>query len=453
MRRGVELVSGVLIAVLVMQTWFVDGLFAPLVISGGSMAETLLGCHRSLICDDCGRAMVCGRDSDPPAARAICPNCGHANELANRADMPGDRVLLDKAIFQVRSPRRWEVVAFRDPRQPDQVSVKRVVGLPGETIEIRDGDVYADGRIQRKAFEKQRAMAVLVHDAGRQPTLDSSTPPRWRPDRAESTWESTEGRFTHPEIDDEDRADWLTYHHVGRVGGQWQPCPITDVCSYNASQPRRVEDVHEMTDLLLSLQVTSVVGKGILSIGATDGSDRFEVRIFPARRQFEVWWQGATAPEAKGNVKVGLGGLRVEVSLFDQQFCVAFDGRTVVALPYEPRTRARRPNAAPFSIGSRSLGVVVEDVRVYRDVHYTHPIGLLNCWALDRPAKLGGDAFFVLGDNSPISEDSRVGADHPGVSASLLVGKPFLAIFSLHGVSFGPWHFQVPNPAGIRYIR
>ena len=48
------------------------------------------------------------------------------------------------------------MVAFRSQSKAGEIAVKRVVGLPGETIEIRDGDIYADGRIQRKTLAQQR---------------------------------------------------------------------------------------------------------------------------------------------------------------------------------------------------------------------------------------------------------------------------------------------------------
>jgi signal peptidase I len=451
-RCGVELVVGVLIAVLVEQTWLVDGLFAPLVVSGGSMAETLLGCHRDVICDDCGHAMVCGSDADPPPAEAICVNCDHANDLADQPEIPGDRVLLDRAVFQVRTPRRWEVVALRDPRRADRLAVKRVVGLPGETVEIRDGDVYIDGQIQRKSMETQRAMAVLVHDAAHRQTMRPLPPPRWRPEETNSSWNATESGFVRPETEEED-VDWLGYHHVGRVGNQWRPCPVADVCAYNVSSPRRSEDVHDVTDLMLSVRLVETVGAGGFYVGATDGVERFELRISPERGSFEVRHNSDSTPVATGSVTIGRGGTELEVSLFDRQFCVAFDRHVVVRLPYETKPGDRRATSRPFLMGARKLGVDIGPPRIYRDVYYTHPIGLPNCWALDRPAKLGGDAYFVLGDNSPISEDSRVGSGCLGVSAGLLIGKPMVVPFSMHEVSFGPWHFQVPNLAGIRYIR
>jgi signal peptidase I len=56
----------------------------------------------------------------------------------------GDCVLAEKVTYWFRGPRRWEVVAFRND---DGVKVmKRIVGLPGETIQMRhDGTVVIDG--------------------------------------------------------------------------------------------------------------------------------------------------------------------------------------------------------------------------------------------------------------------------------------------------------------------
>jgi signal peptidase I len=82
----------------------------------------------------------------------------------------GDRVLVNKVVYSLREPERGEVVVFREDELlgPDDRSVgerildsltsglgappserdfiKRIVGLPGETVEVRDGVVFIDGR-------------------------------------------------------------------------------------------------------------------------------------------------------------------------------------------------------------------------------------------------------------------------------------------------------------------
>ena len=56
----------------------------------------------------------------------------------------------------VRRPRRGEVVLVRDPRDPAHVQVKRVLGLPGERIELRRGHLLLDGRRHREAHQHGR---------------------------------------------------------------------------------------------------------------------------------------------------------------------------------------------------------------------------------------------------------------------------------------------------------
>ncbi len=56
----------------------------------------------------------------------------------------------------VRRPRRGEVVLVGDPRDPTHVQVKRVIGLPGETIELRGGTLLIDGRRHREAHQHGR---------------------------------------------------------------------------------------------------------------------------------------------------------------------------------------------------------------------------------------------------------------------------------------------------------
>lgn len=70
----------------------------------------------------------------------------------------GDHLLVSKFIYGIRNPfngevwidihepERYDVVVFKYPQNPSQDYIKRVIGLPGETVEIRNQQVYIDGR-------------------------------------------------------------------------------------------------------------------------------------------------------------------------------------------------------------------------------------------------------------------------------------------------------------------
>ena len=59
--------------------------------------------------------------------------------------MPQDRIIALRLTYYVSHPQRGDIVVFRFPDNEELLYVKRVIGLPGETVEIRDGRVYIDG--------------------------------------------------------------------------------------------------------------------------------------------------------------------------------------------------------------------------------------------------------------------------------------------------------------------
>ena len=448
------------IAGAVLQTWLLDGLVIPCRVVGGSMAETLLGVHREVICGDCGHTFTYGSDTPPLPDRAICPNCGYAgNDSESLPELRGDGVLIDRVSFALRGPHRWETIAFRSG-QGDDVAVKRVVGLPGETVQVRHGDVYIDGQLQHKTLAEQHAVAVLVHDADHEPHLSPVPPSRWQPETPGNGWQSDAGRFSHAAASEASAVDWLVYRHWRRLSAgaispiEGQPehsiqpttceSPVTDLCGYDQSQPRREEDVHPVADLLLSVQLEETTGLGELILRATDGGEEFSARLLfgnhsqggeegdrsmfsdgaetrvqanrpkngpvPARPEqphYEILRQGQPIAGAVGDIPTRTGGRTIEFSLIDRQVLLAFDGRTAISLAYDCPEPPPTPPTAPLAIGVKGLGVVLSDLRVYRDVYYTHPIGLLGDRGLTEPVRLADDEYYVLGDNSPVSEDSR----------------------------------------------
>jgi signal peptidase I len=59
--------------------------------------------------------------------------------------MTGDRVIANRLAYLNGPPGRLQVVVFRVPDDEGRLFVKRIIGLPGETVEIKAGQVYIDG--------------------------------------------------------------------------------------------------------------------------------------------------------------------------------------------------------------------------------------------------------------------------------------------------------------------
>lgn len=423
---------GVVLTALVLQTWGVLGVVTPVRVSAGSMAGAYLGPHREAMCGACGAAVVCGVEQLPSDGEAQCLNCGAWGvDLSGVADRPGEQVWIDRATFEFRPPRRWEPVVFRWPDEAQHLFLKRVVGLPGESIAIRDGDVYVDGRIARKSWEAARRMAQTVHDDVFTTTPPAAKAPHWRPRAADSTWIRSAGgawsccgtrksseRFKNGERSEfsriPPRVDWLDFHPLrGR--------PITDDSAYNQSETRRLQDVHDVgfaCDVQLS-------GGGNLRLRLVDGQDQFELVLRPAEGRAELWRQGTKVSTAALAADALAAPCRLEAGLVDEQVWLSIAGRVVLQAPYDP-TPPRTAPARPLAVGAEGGVVELWGLRVWRDVHYLEPAAVGGRMGRGLPARLGDEEFFVLGDNSPISLDSRV-LPGGGLARKLIVGKPLPA--------------------------
>jgi signal peptidase I len=70
-----------------------------------------------------------------------------------------DFVLVNRLAYKLGQPSRGDVVVFRPPDAPDQEPyIKRVVGVPGDAIEVRDGQVFVNGTPLREPYIKESPM-------------------------------------------------------------------------------------------------------------------------------------------------------------------------------------------------------------------------------------------------------------------------------------------------------
>jgi len=63
----------------------------------------------------------------------------------------GDYLIIDEISYRLREPQRGEVIVFKYPYNPSQRYIKRIIGLPGELIEVKDGRVMVENQVLNEA--------------------------------------------------------------------------------------------------------------------------------------------------------------------------------------------------------------------------------------------------------------------------------------------------------------
>lgn len=464
-RAVAEFLVTLLIGIILFRTFAAEAYIVPT----GSMAPTLLGTHRDYRCPNCRLRFALGMDEQGRSGRPGCPNCGQSEWHAQAGvENSGDRLLVQKFLFDLRPPARWEAAVFQNPLDTSQAYVKRVVALPGESILIRNGDIEINGKLARKTLAEQRSMRILVYNNDFIPA-DAKRFPRWvfRHGGYRSTlasgWQIRDAQF-HRDASTTaaNIIDWVEYRH-------WEPSrnnygPVRDFNSYNGLDlpgEHRVDDLMLEADVAVSPAVTSFV------IRISHAADRFVISIpVDHKGRLEVRRNGRSVPVAaipftfKSSSAAAPVFSHVETSLMDRRLMVAIDGKLLFdPFDYDDPAVGASSYASPIALGVLGPGSAdVRGLRIDRDVYYTDalPTAPRRPFGVGVPYQLGRDEFFVLGDNSAVSNDSRFWPGSPVVRREMFLGKPFLVHLPSRGIPlqvFGRELYWIPDPREIRYIR
>jgi hypothetical protein len=202
---------------------------------------------------------------------------------------------------------------------------------------------------------------------------------------------------------------------------------------------------------MVSFDVAVREGDGELIVEMTDGHKIFTCVAKAADNSVALFEDDAKIPVRSAKLAPPLAGgtTRFEMSIFDRSVVVAIDGRAVFeAWPFLSGGTAEPPRS-PVRIGARGVSARIGSLRLYRDVHYTQK-------SASSQQKLGVDEYFVMGDNSPVSFDSRCWPSG-AVKTRLFLGKPFVVhLPSRPGkvmVGGRTMYIRIPDFSRIRYIR
>lgn len=433
-------------------------LIAPVVVPTSSMAPTLLGMHGDAVCPNCGRAIRWGADiTSFDAARVVCFQCG-AEQTAfdERVLVGGDRLLVDQSAYWLRGPRRWEMAVVCDPASPDRWLVKRVVGLPGETISLRDGDLFNGNARVQKSLDQFRLIAIPVYDSTRVSPNNATSP--FRGQDASSQWErhtrhgaDTFLRLPAPKaltVEVSPATDWLVYHPPAKALAEGAAgSSITDALPYNQDLLRRPLPV---TDVLLTCRVRWQ-GDGAIAIRLPARADVL-IRLEPKAGQVELMVDSVS----RWNESVPFEGESATAFSLSAAHC---DGRVLLevagqslAFDLDELVDESRPAAnvcGEIAVGVQGVGVEITNLRLDRDIYYSEPPELTGAhW---ESLSLGEDEYLLLGDNPAHSLDGRYWRP-PAVSRNSFLGRPFLVHGASRAARVAGWAFQVPDLERIRYI-
>lgn len=73
-------------------------------------------------------------------------------------------ILVNQMTYRIHPPERGDVIVFKYPKDPSEDYIKRIIGLPGETVEIKNGSVYINGNKMNEGYLKPNETTIVQAD-------------------------------------------------------------------------------------------------------------------------------------------------------------------------------------------------------------------------------------------------------------------------------------------------
>lgn len=77
-----------------------------------------------------------------------------------------DYLIIDEISYRLRDPYRGEVIVFKYPQSPSDRYIKRIIGLPGETIEIKNGKIIIFRNSEQLILNEKEYLSSFVKTSG-----------------------------------------------------------------------------------------------------------------------------------------------------------------------------------------------------------------------------------------------------------------------------------------------
>lgn len=412
------------------------------VIPTGSMAPTLMGRHKDVACPQCDyRFQVSASDEvDEVTNRhlgdltaGICPMCQYIVTFdpqdragSERLSYKGDRILVGKFEYEFGDPKRFDVAVFKYPGHAKTNYIKRIVGLPHETVKIQYGDISTrpegeqEFTLTRKPPEKVQAMLQVVYDNDYQLKdliTEGSWPARWQAtpgDIQELTANGWPGQPLWPNQYEAPEGGWVTkdqhksFAIAGTATGEswlryrhfvppiWteisdisqaarsdmaRPQLITDYYAYNAFSSTNkiltgIQGTHWVGDLALDCELTVESDGGQAVLELIEGGQRLQCLFDIGTGQAVLTVAGQelaradTAVRGQGTHEISFANVDDQLLLWVDGDLVAFDRPTAYDGATVGTTLPQPADLSPAGVASREAVLRVDHLKLRRDIYY-----------------------------------------------------------------------------------
>ncbi|WP_146119037.1 hypothetical protein [Blastopirellula marina] len=366
-------------------------------VASGSMAPHLSGPHVDFTCQECQFRSMLDAAVELPA-EATCPNCGSTGPLTDAEILPGSALRWE--AVPADQLRRFDLVVIAGPTIDTPYMVKRIAFLPGETPRIAQGELQRGGSLLRKTPREREALKLLVYDQSH----PGGEFERFLSERISgSGWDIRPGSIGYVPLAERRQAgpDPLIYHHRSCLP---PPSPSDrdaapkDSYAYNHSVSR---ELFPANDLWLEWRFRHWKANAIvLTLRGKDSN---------ASIRIDTSQQTVRAESAVGSVELpleinSLQGFTARAGQCDGKLFLELE-RLGRHLRFPLVASEVELSAQPFAIAIEGGPAVLREPKVYRDIVWLGAQRRTDAWSLER--KLSPHEIFVLGDNVPISDDSR----------------------------------------------
>jgi signal peptidase I len=470
LRENVESIIIAVALAFVLRIFVVEAFKIPT----GSMAPTLLGQHKSVKCPNCAWKFKTNHSLN----YVKCSNCFYKIRITDYRKRGGNRILVNKFVYDFGKPERWDVAVFKYPfnevtcfscgfsssqsmlcekctnavkkenyfkakvnsikgsfgvgqyhkvvcKSCDKVDailckscgstnvnvvrknyIKRLIGLPDEKLQIVNGDIYINDKIERKPEKVQEALWVQVFNsnyAAKQEIVQN-----W--EVKDEFWDVGAKQLQLQLPEGAKQRSYITFKRK-----------ITDFTVYNNG----ITDVIN-GDIMINFDVSVSGNNGGISIILQENEEKIEAFVSTGAGKKKSYLKiSGSIVKSDAEVFIEPGKeYSIEFSNVDNKITLKLNDSVVFSHTYDTDLSSFKDYTkfSELKFGGENTAAVFKNISIFRDVYYTDA----GKWGTLKPIEIGNDEYFFLGDNSRNSNDSRFWKIVP---ESNMVGKAFMVFW------------------------